>query len=326
MKAALRERYGTPDVVEVREVAKPEAGAGQVVVRVRAASVNRADLDGLKPKPGFVRLFLGLRAPRDPRMGWDMAGEVESIGSGVERFKPGDRVFADLAVQGAGAFAEYVVAKESAFQPMPADMSFEHAATLPHSAVLALQGLRNRKGRTVKSGDRVLVVGASGNVGPFAVQIAKHLGAHVTGVASGSKLDLVRELGADEVIDYRTTRFWRTGQRWDWIMDTDSHVGVLAVRRALNPGGVYATLGGNGRQILASLVVGPLASLFSNKWSGLMLWWKPFNPPDVDRLKELYARGVIRPVIDRSYSLDQVREALWRVERAEARGKVLVIP
>ena len=325
MKAALRERYGTPDVVEVRDVPTPEAGDGQVVVKVRAASVNRADLDGIKPKPEFVRLFMGLRAPRDPRTGWDVAGEVESIGSGVDRFKPGDRVFADLAVHGAGAFAEYVVAKESAFQPMPPDMSFEEAATLPHSSVLALQGLRNRKGRSIKAGDRVLVVGASGNVGPFAVQIAKHLGAHVTGVASGPKLDLVRELGADEVLDYRATDWTRAGS-WDWILDTDSHRNILSVRRALKRDGVYVTLGGNAWPILASMTVGPLVSLFSSKWSGLMLWWKPFNPPDVDRLKELYAAGVIRPVIDRSYPLDEVRDALWRVERGEARGKVLVIP
>jgi len=326
MKAALQLRYGTPDAVEVREVPRPEPGDGQVLVRVRAASVNRADLDGLKPKPGFLRPFLGLRAPRNARMGWDVAGEVESIGSGIERLKPGDRVFADLAVHGAGAFAEYVVARESAFQPMSPGMPFEDAAALPHSAILALQGLRNRKGRTIKAGDRVLVVGASGNVGPFAVQIAKHMGTHVTGVASASKLEMVRALGADAVLDYRATDWTRTGERWDWILDTDSHVGVLAVRRALTRDGVYLTLGGNGRQILAAITLGPLVSLVSSKWSGLMLWWKPFNPPDVDRIKELYEQGIVRPVIDRSYALDDVREALWRVERGEAFGKVLVIP
>lgn len=326
MKAAMQDRYGSVDVVDVRDIPKPEPGEGEVLVRVRAASVNRADLDGLTPRPGFVRLFYGLRRPRNPRMGWDVAGEVESIGRGVTRFRPGNRVFADLAAHGAGAFAEYVHAPEQAFEPIPDDMSFEHAATLPHSSVLAVQGFRTRKGRTFRRGDHVLVVGASGNVGPFAVQIAKAAGAHVTGVASGPKLDMVRALGADEVIDYRTTDWTRTGVAWDWILDTDSHRNILAVRRALAAGGAYVTLGGNALPILASITVGPLVSLFSSRWSGLMFWWKPFHRPDVERVLELVAAGKVRPVIDRSYPLTEVREALRRLADGEARGKVLVIP
>lgn len=322
----MQPRYGTVDVVEVREVDMPVPVVGEIRVRVRAASVNRADLDGIEPRPGFIRLIYGVRAPRNPRMGWDVAGEVESIGPGAERFKPGDRVFADLAVQGAGSFAEYVVAPEKAFEPIPDDMSFEVASTLPHSAVLALQGLRTRKGRTFKAGDRVLVVGASGNVGPFAVQIAKAAGAHVTGVASTPKLDMVRALGADEVIDYRTTDWTRTGQRWDWILDTDSHRNILSVRRALASGGVYQTLGGDGWPILASITLGPLVSLFSDKWSALMFAWKPFHMPDVERVLELVAAGKVRPVIDRVYPLSEVREALRRVDDGEARGKVVVVP
>jgi NADPH:quinone reductase-like Zn-dependent oxidoreductase len=326
MKAAMQDRYGTVDVVEVREVPKPEPGDGEVLVKVRAASVNRADLDGLTPRPGFVRLFYGIRRPRNPRMGWDVAGEVAAIGAGVERLKPGDRVFADLAAHGAGSFAEYVNAPEGAFEPMPNGMRFEDAATLPHSAVLAMQGFRTRKGRTFSAGDRVLVVGASGNVGPFAVQIAKAAGAHVTGVASGAKLDMVRELGADAVIDYRTTNWTRTGERWDWILDTDSHRNILSVRRALAAGGVYVTLGGNAWPILAAMTAGPLVSLFSSKWSGLMFWWKPFNRGDLARVLELVAAGKVRPLIDRSYPLSEVREALRRVADGEARGKVLVVP
>jgi NADPH:quinone reductase-like Zn-dependent oxidoreductase len=322
----MQDRYGPVDIVELRDIDTPIPGAGDVLVRVRVASVNRADLDGLAPRPGFVRLFYGLRAPRNPRMGWDVAGVVESVGAGVERFKPGDRVFADLAAHGAGSFAEAVMAPEQAFEPIPDGMSFEVAATLPHSAVLAVQGFRTRKGRTFKAGDRVLVVGASGNVGPFAVQIAKAAGAHVTGVASGPKLDMVRALGADEVLDYRVTDWTRTGQRWDWILDTDSHRNILSVRRALAPGGVYVTLGGNAWPILASMTLGPLVSLFSSKSSGLMFWWKPFHRPDIERVLRLVAEGRVRPVIDRSYPLAEIRDALRRVADGASRGKVLVIP
>lgn len=322
----MKDRYGTPDVVDVRDVEKPTPSEGEVLVRVRAASVNRADLDGIEPRPGFLRLFIGMRAPREHRMGWDVAGEVESIGPGVSRFKPGDRVFADLAAFGAGSFAEYVAAPEKAFEPIPDTMSFEDASTLPHSAVLALQGLRTRKGRTINAGDRVLVVGASGNVGPFAVQIAKAMGAYVTGVASASKLDLVRSAGADEAIDYRTTNWTRTGARWDWIVDTDSHRNILAVRRALAPGGVYVMLGGNSWPILAGITVGPLVSRFSDRSSGLMFWWKPFHRPDVERVLELVAAAKVRPVIDRIYPLSKIREVLRRVYDGEARGKIVVVP
>src|ERR671914_501443 len=243
MKAAFRDRYGPPEVVEIREVARPTPTDDQVLVRVRAASVNRADLDGLKPKPGFVRLIMGIRAPRDHEVGVDAAGVVEEVGPGVARFKPGDEVMTDLFAAGhLGAFAEFVCAQEKAFEPIPAGMSFEEAATLPHSAVLALQGMRLRDGRTFKPGDSVLIDGASGNVGPFAIQIAKAMGAEVTGVARGDKLDFVRRLG-----------------------------GTLFLSR------------------------------FGNKWSGLMLWWKPMHRLDVDRLKELMAAGKLRPMIDRRY-------------------------
>jgi NADPH:quinone reductase-like Zn-dependent oxidoreductase len=310
----------------VEDVDKPSPGEGEVLVRVRAASVNRADLDGLKPKPGFVRLFLGLRAPRDRWMGWDVAGEVEAVGTGATRFKPGEAVFADLASYGAGAFAEYVSKPEKAFEPMPPGMSFEDASTLPHSAVLALQGLRNRKGRTVRAGDKVLVVGASGNVGPFAVQIAKDLGAEVAAVCSTAKVDFVRSLGVDDVIDYEQADYTRSGRKWDWILDTDIRHSIFASRRALAPGGMYVSLGGDSGGIFQGIVVGPLVSLFGDKWSGLMLWWKPFLVADVDRLKELVAAGKLRPVIDRTYPLEQIVEALRWVDDGHARGKVVVIP
>jgi NADPH:quinone reductase-like Zn-dependent oxidoreductase len=325
MKAAFRDRYGPPEVVEIRNIERPAPTEGEVLVRVRAASVNRADLDGLKPKPGFMRLFMGLGAPRSHEVGIDAAGVVEAVGRGVTRFRAGDEVMTDMFAAGRfGAFAEYVCAREKAFEPIPTGMSFEEAATLPHSAVLALQGLRRGDGRTVKPADRVLVDGASGNVGPFVVQIAKAMGAEVTAVASTDKLEFVRSLGADHVIDYRTVDYTRVGERYDWIVAVDSHYPILAVRRALRPNGVYVTMGGETGSIFASLVIGPLISRFSDRWSGLLLWWKPMHRPDVETLKGLIASGQLKPVIDRRYSLDQVVDALRWVEDGHARGKVVI--
>ena len=324
MKAAIRRRYGPPEVVTVEDVAVPVPSDGQVLVRMRAASINRADLDGLAPKPQFARLFMGLRAPKVHSIGVDAAGVVESVGPGVTRLKPGDAVFGDMFIGGQGSFAEYVCAPERAFQPMPPGLPFDVAATLPHSAILALQGLRLRSGRTIKPGDRVLIDGASGNVGPFAVQIAKSLGAEVTGVASGDKLDFVRSLGADHVIDYTTTDYTGGDERYDWIAAVDSHYPILRVRRALRPNGVYVTMGGTDGSILASMVGGPLVSKFSDRWSGMLLWWKPMHPPDVETLKNLVADGKVTPMIDRRLPLSDVVEGLRYVEDGRARGKVVI--
>jgi NADPH:quinone reductase-like Zn-dependent oxidoreductase len=325
MKAAVYERYGPTDVVHVTDVDRPEPADDQVLVRVHAASVNRGDLDGLTPRPQFARLFMGVRAPRDHRIGLDAAGVVESVGASVTRFKPGDHVFGDMFVySGQGAFAEYVCAREKAFQTIPAGMSLEEAATLPHSAILALQGLRLRNGRTVKPGDRVLIDGASGNVGPFAVQVAKALGAEVTGVCSTDKVDFVWSLGADHVIDYKKVNYTRTGEKYDWIVDTDSHHSILRVRRSLKPNGVYVTLGGTALPILAAIMVGPLISRFSDRWSGLLLWWKPFDPEDVATLKQLIAGGLVKPAIDRRYPLTEVVDALRWVDDGHSKGKVII--
>jgi NADPH:quinone reductase-like Zn-dependent oxidoreductase len=324
VKAALRDRYGSPDVVELRDVERPVPADGQVLVRVRAASVNRADLDGLKPRPALARAFLGLRAPRNHRVGIDVAGVVESVGAGVTRFRPGEEVFGDLFAFGQGAFAEYVCAREKAFETMPAGMTFEAAATLPHSAILALQGLRLPRGRSIKAGDRVLVVGASGNVGPFAVQIAKSRGAEVTGVCSTGKVDFVRSLGTDHVIDYTKVDYTTTGERYDWVLDTDSHHSIFRVRNALRPNGVYITLGGEVGRLFQGLILGPLISMRSDRWTGLMLWWKPFNAADVATLKNLIAAGKLAPAIDRQYALSGVVEALRYVDEGRAKGKVVI--
>ena len=208
---------------------------GEVQVRVRAASVNRADMDALYARWGFLRLFLGLRRPRSHRLGIDVAGVVEAVGPGVTRLRPGDEVFGDLFPYGQDAYSEFVCAPERALAVMPTGMSFEEAATLPHSAILALQGLRRRNGATFGDGARVLIVGASGSVGPFAVQIAKARGAHVTGVAHGDKVDFVRSLGADDVIDYTTVDYRRPTHRYDWVLDVNAHDRVLSWKHAVRP-------------------------------------------------------------------------------------------
>ncbi|MEW6224672.1 MAG: NAD(P)-dependent alcohol dehydrogenase [Chloroflexota bacterium] len=326
MRAAIRERYGPPEIVRVEEVDTPTPAGDQVLVRVRAASVNRADLDGLYPRWQFTRLFTGVRAPRVHRLGLDAAGIVEAVGPDATRFAPGDRVFADLSLFGQGAFAEHACAPERAFATVPDGMSLEDAATLPHSAVLAIQGLRYRDGRTVGAGHRVLIAGASGNVGPFAVLIAKARGAHVTGVTRTAKLDFVRALGADDVIDYTTTDWTRAGEPYDWILDVEARHSVLRARRALRPGGVYVSLGGSTSLIFDGTLIGAVVSRATGRGMSLMTWWKPFRAEDVDALKALVAAGTLAPRIDRSYPLDEVVDALRHLDSGLARGKVLVIP
>jgi len=326
MKAAVRDRYGGAEVVRVEEIDTPVPRDGEILVRVHAASVNRADLDQIHPRPSFLRLFLGLRGPRNRRLGTDVAGTVEAAGPHVTRFRPGDRVFADLYSSGQGSFAEQVCAPEKAFLPIPEGLSFETAATLPHSAILALQGLRDRGGRPVQKGAKVLIGGASGNVGPFAVQIAKWMGAEVTGVCRTEKVDFVRSLGADHVIDYTKTDFTATDERYDWILDADSHQSILRSRRALRPGGRYVTLGGGSLEILQGVIVGPLSALLGgNRRAGLMLWWKPFHPPDVARLTDLVLSGHVTPAIDRRYPLSETGDALRWVDEGRAKGKVVIL-
>ena len=320
----MRDRYGPPEVVDIRDVPTPTPEGNQVLVRVHVASVNRADLDGIIPRWAFVRLFFGLRAPRVKTVGLDVAGVVESVGPEATTFKPGDRVFGDMFAFGNDAFADYVCAPEEAFLPIPEGLDFDTAATLPHSAVLAVQALRTRSGRTIEPGDKVLVDGASGNVGPFAVQIAKAMGAEVTGTARTEKLDFVRSLGADQAIDYTTTDYTRQGVRYDWIVDVDSHKPVLAVRRALKPGGVYVTCGGAATRMLGAVFLGAVIGRATGRSMGLLLWWKPFAKDDVTRLTELVALGKVKPAIDSRYGLDDVVAALRRVNDGGARGKVLI--
>jgi NADPH:quinone reductase-like Zn-dependent oxidoreductase len=324
MKIAIRDRYGGPELVEIRELERPVPTEDKVLVRVHAASVNRADLDGLRPRWQFLRVFYGIRRPRSKTLGLDIAGVVEAVGPAATRFKVGDRVFADMYQWGQAAFAEYVCARERAFQPMPAGLSFEDAASLPHSALLALQGLRLRNGRSVKPGDKVLIVGASGNVGPFAVQIAKSMGAEVSGVCRTEKIDFVRSLGADHVIDYTKTDYRQTGPD-DWIVDVDAHHPTITSRRALQPDGVYLAMGGSTAWMVTSILVLPFKRLIiGRRRMGMLLNWRPFHRDDVATLNDLVAAGVVKPHIDRRYPLAEIADALRYVDEGRNIGKVVI--
>jgi NADPH:quinone reductase-like Zn-dependent oxidoreductase len=324
MKIAMRDRYGGPELVEIREVERPVPTDDQVLVKVHVASVNRADLDGLRPRWQFLRVFYGIRRPRSKTLGLDIAGVVEARGPNATRFKVGDRVFADLYGFGQAGFAEYVWAPERAFQPMPAGLGFEDAASLPHSALLALQGLQLRNGRSVRPGDKVLIVGASGNVGPFAVQIAKSMGAEVTGVSRTEKMDFVRSLGADHVIDYTTTDYRQTGP-YDWIIDVDAHYPTITNRRALEPNGVYLAMGGSTAWMVTSILILPFKRLFiGRRRMGMLLNWRPFHRDDVAKLDELVAAGVVKPHIDRRYPLAEIADALRNVDEGRNIGKVVI--
>lgn len=322
MKAFVRDTYGPPDILRLEDVPMPAAGDGDVLVRVHAASVNRADLDYLTGTPLLTRMGTGLRSPRNRGLGLDAAGVVEAVGRDVRRFRPGDEVVGDLTEFGYGAFAEYACAPERAWSSKPAGVSFDVAATIPQSGVLALQGLRG--GRSIKPGAAVLVNGASGNVGPFAVQLAKAFGAEVTGVCSTAKMDFVRSLGADHVIDYTREDYTRSGARYDWILDVMGRGSILRVRRALRPGGAYVMAGGSTGAIFGALIVGPLVSLAGSRKTGLLLWWKPGNPDDMARLLSMLEAGALAPAIDRRYSLAEVPGALRYLADGHAQGKIVI--
>lgn len=321
MKAIVRDRYGSPDVLELEDVGTPVVGDHDVLVRVHAASLNQGDLDYLYGKPFLTRLGIGLRSPRGRGLGFDAAGQVEAVGRDVTRFKPGDKVFADLTQFGHGAFAEYACAPERAWARKSASLTFEEASTLPQAAIMALQSLKGR--RPIAPGDRVLVNGAAGSVGPFAVQIAKSCGAHVTGVDSTAKLDFLRGLGADQVIDYTAEDYTRGGQRFDWIVDIVGNRSIFECRRVLRPGGVYVMVGGSTSRMLGTMFLGPLISLAARRKMGF-LWWKPFRKADVVLLTELIETGKVRPVVDRRYPLAEVADALRYLEAGHARGKVVI--
>jgi NADPH:quinone reductase-like Zn-dependent oxidoreductase len=321
MKAIVQDRYGPPDVLELREIDKPVAEDAQVLVRVHAASANPADWHFMRGVPYIMRPQSGLGKPRNRVLGRDIAGRVEAVGKDVTRFDAGDEVFANVE---AGGFAEYTCVSEALLVSKPANLTFEQAAAVPLAALTALQGLRDA-GR-VQPGQKVLIIGAAGGVGTFAVQIATALGADVTGVCSTRNVELVRSLGADEVIDYTETDFTQSGQKYDLILQLAGTGSPSDCRRALTPKGTLVLSSGesNGRWIgpVDRLIKAVILSPFVSQKLGTFLA-KP-TQEDLQLLKELIEAGNVRPVIDRTYSLSEAPEAIRYLEEGHARGKVVV--
>jgi NADPH:quinone reductase-like Zn-dependent oxidoreductase len=320
MKAIVSDKYGPPDTLKLKEVEKPIPEDNQVLVKIHTASVNYGNLVLLKGEPFLARFAFGLLKPKYSIPGGDIAGRVESVGINVKQFKPGDEVFGDLSGCGWGGFAEYVSVPENALALKPANMSFEEAAAVPMAAVTALQGLRG-KGK-IQPGQKVLINGASGGVGTFAVQIAKSFGAEVTGVCSTRNVDIVRSIGADHVIDYTKEDFTQKTQRYDLILAVNGYQPISAYKRALSPNGIYVMVGGSGAQLTQAMVLGPWMSLTGSKKMGSFL--QRANQKDLVFMKELIESGKVKPVIDRYFKLSEVPEAFRYFEQGHAQGKVVI--
>jgi NADPH:quinone reductase-like Zn-dependent oxidoreductase len=318
MKAIVYTKYGSPDVLQLKEVAKPAPRDDEVLIKVQAVSVNRSDWEGLIGKPLYARIG-GLLKPRHQILGSDIAGRVEMAGRNVRRFQPGDEVFGDILGH-LGGFAEYVCARESALALKPASMTFEEAAAIPQGAVIALQGIRD-KGQ-VQPGQKVLVNGAGGGAGTFAVQLAKLYGAEVTGVDNTGKLDFMRSLGADHVIDYTREDFTRNGKQYDLILDVVAHRSVFACKRALGSNGSYFLAGGSVATIFQILLLGPWIRGTTGKKIRILAV-KP-NLKDMVYITELYEAGKVTPVIDRRYPLSEVPEAIRYLGEGRTKGKVVI--
>ncbi len=320
MKAIVSNRYGPPDVLELKEVEKPIPKDNQVLIKVHAASLNYGNLVLLRGKPFLARFAFGLLKPKYSIPGGDIAGRVEAVGKDVKQFQPGDDVFGDLSGCGWSGFAEYVSVPEHALALKPANMSFEEAAAVPMAAITALQGLRD-KGK-IQSGQKVLINGASGGVGTFAVQIAKSFGAEVTGVCSTRNVDILRSIGADHVIDYTKEDFTQKKQSYDLILAVNGYQPISAYKRALSPKGIFVHVGGSGAQLFQAMVQGPWISMTGSKKMGSML--QRANQKDLMYMKELLEAGKVKPVIDRCYKLSEVPEAFRYFAEGHAQGKVVI--
>jgi NADPH:quinone reductase-like Zn-dependent oxidoreductase len=320
MKAIVYDRYGPPDVLRFAEVEKPTPKRDQVLVRICAVSVNAPDWRAMLATPFMIRVHSGLFRPKFPILGCDIAGVVEQSGPEARQFHAGDEVFGDLARFGYGGFAEYVCPAEKALARKPAGITFEVAAASPMAGMTALQGLRDHGG--VRPGHKVLIAGASGGVGTFAVQVAKVLGAEVTAVCRTDKLDMVRSLGADHVIDYTKEDFTKTGGLYDVIFGVNGFRSIWDYRRALAPKGIYLAAGGEWPQIRQALLWGPLLSLFGSRKLGPASTHA--TQKDLAYLGQLLEAGKLKPVIDRRYPLSGVPDAMRYVLEGHARGKVVI--
>jgi len=320
MKAIVLTRYGSPDYFELKEVAKPNPKDNEVLIKVFAASINSWDWEILIAKPFVNRLMAGLLKPKRIKiLGCDIAGLVEAVGKNVKQFQPGDEVFGDLSSCGWGGFAEYVCARDNALALKPDSMTFEQAAAIPQAGLLALQALRYRE--QVQSGQKVLFNGAGGGVGTLGMQIAKSFGAEVTGVDSTEKLDIMRSSGADHVIDYTQEDFTKSGKHYDRIIDVKATRSVSDYKRALSHGGVFVMVGGSSSLVNKLLFLGPWISITESKKVGLLL--HKANEGIVF-MKELFEAGKVVPVIDRSYSLNEVAEALRYYGKGQVKGKIVI--
>jgi NADPH:quinone reductase-like Zn-dependent oxidoreductase len=318
MKAIVYEHYGPPDVLQFKEIATPAPADDEVLIHVRAASVNPLDWHFMRGEPWFIRLMTGLRKPKDERLGVDVAGVVEAVGKNVTQFKPGDEVFGGCR----GAFAERVCAKEDELALKPSNLSFEQAAAVLVAAITALQGLRD-KGR-IQPGHKVLIDGASGGVGTFAIQIAKSFGAEVTAVCSTRNLQTAQSIGADHVIDYTREDFTRNGLRYDLIMAANAYHSIFDYRRALSRGGICVKSGGRASlpHIILDMLLDRLLSLIGHKKTCGMI--AKVKKTDLLLLKDILETGKIIPVIDRYYPLSHIAEAIRYLEEGHARGKVVI--
>ena len=319
VKAIVYREYGSPDILKLEEVEKPFPGDDEVLIKIHAASVNTRDWHLLRADPFLVRLMTGLLKPKDPILGSDVAGRVEVVGGDVKQFQPSDDVFGDIGAYGNGAFAEYVAVPENALVLKPANMTFEQAAAVPGSALAALQGLRDHG--QIQPDQKVLINGASGGVGTFAVQIAKSFGAEVTGVCSTRNLEKARALGADQVIDYTQEDFTQNGQRYDLILDNVGNPELYKrfYKRSLTPAGICVIAAGS---FYLRFFQGPwMSSTGSNK---IITYETSPNQKDLAYIKELLEAGEVVPVIDRRYPLSEVPEAIRYLEDGHARGKVII--
>ncbi len=321
MKAIVYTEYGSPDVLQLKEVEKPFPADDEVLVQVHASSVNAADWRMMRADPFLVRLYAGLFKPtKFQTLGADIAGRVEAVGKNVRQFQAGDEVFGDVFASGFGGFAEYKCARESELILKPSNLSFEEAAAVPLAAMTALHSLRD-KGQ-IQAGQKVLIHGASGGVGTFAVQLAKHFGTEVTAVCSTAKAELARTLGADFVIDYTQQDFTRSGRQYDLILAVNGNRSIFDYKRALSPNGIYVMAGGNSTQLFQALLLGPWISMFGKQKMGALT--STPNQKDLLLLKELLESGKLKPVIDRRYPLSEVAEAIRYVEAGHAKGKVMI--
>jgi len=321
MKAILFTKYGQPDVLHLEEVEKPTPKDDEVLVKIHAASINDWDWQLLQGIPFLNRIMAGLFKPTKIKiLGCDVAGEVEAVGKNVKQFRAGDEVFGDLSGCGFGSFAEYVCVREDALTLKPETMTFEEAAAVPQAGLLALQGLRVK--REINPGQKILINGASGGAGTFAVQIAKSFGAEVTGVCSTKKMNFVRSVGADYVIDYTQEDFTKNGQHYDLILDIQAHHSIFDCKRALTPKGVYVFMGGTDARAFQAIFLGPLISMIGNKKMGLLLH-KPNE--GLAFMKELLEAGKVVPIIDRCYPLSEAAEAMKYFGEGHKKGKVVII-